>query len=565
MRATRIAGQVSDCGPSSSPAASRHRWEAIAGFALLAAALSVYVASVVRVDVIGAGMAHPGPEPDCAEYFAMMCSIRDGNGPVIRIAGDDLPSRYPHGFSALAVPLFRLVPPEQAICVPFLANKVWGAATMLVVFAFFALRGGTLRGGIAVAIIATLPAFMAFSRSSMSDSLGAFLVVCAFLAMSVACQGRVTAYLFSAALMGLALNVRVSLVTFLPLLAAPLFVPAFGSRGQRLSAVVAGGFVAGICASPCALVNQAQFGSPLTTGYSYWLAGFDSTKAFGLKHVVPNLVRIWEEITMTAGDFTPANVFGTGTHFVPASALLVLVFVWPARWTAFHWVAAVSLCVALFMSLVYFFVALRLYYPFMLLAAIGASGGVARALCNWRGSGQIAWAVLAISLLAATVLGYPSRSGYPPESGRMQLVDGIAWAGRRADSLEYEAALLLMQEAAPPEAVVLSDINPAFLSALVGPRLTCAPIDAQHAYCNGHEWRFDKTSALALAERSLERGLPVYALAVRADDHSRTLGRLPRVDGARWLPVGDESPGRPAIWELVRDLESPAAPAPASK
>jgi hypothetical protein len=523
------------------------------GLILFALALIIYWASVLRVDVLAAGIARPAPEPDAAEYFAMMCSIHEGSGPVIRIGGESLPSRYPHGFSALAAPLMRVLPADRAILAPFIANMAWGAATLVVVFAFFAFRGDVLRGGVAALLVATLPAFMTLSRSSMSEPLGAFLVVCGFLAMTAAFEGRAFAYIAAAAALGLSVNVRLSLVYFLPILGAPLVCREFGPWRRRLGLMVAAGSIVGLCVAPTAIVNMSSFGSPLRTGYSFWLVGAGPAEAFRLKYVPLNLGAIWTECTLAARPFTTANLFGTGSCFVPAFAALLALFAWPQKWTRPHMVMAAAAAIAMAASLCYFFVSLRFFYPLLLLACVAASGGVSRAVRSWTGPRQAVWASIAVALMLGVVVGYPSSSGFPSVGGRSQLIDGIRWASRRVPSREHDAALLMSQVAGPGPALVLSDTNAAFLSAILGAGFACAPIDGQHAFRHSAQWRFDAGSAATLAGRYTAAGIPVFALAEAGRGHTATLARLPAIAGMRWCIASGVLPDSAVVWELVEE------------
>lgn len=557
----RVGETPGDVGQQS-PRGSSFRARAALGLLLVLLAAAIYWASVVRLDVIAGGIAAPGPEPDAAEYFAMMSSIHGGKGPVIWIAGEALPSRYPHGYSALAAPLMSLLPPERSILAPFIANKCWGAATLVVVFMFFAMRGDALRGGIAALLVASLPAFMAFSRGSMSEAAGAFLVVASFLAMSLAFSGRASAYFIAAALLGLSLSIRISLVYFIPLLAAPLACSALGPWRRRVALVALGGATAGICASPVALANYVNFGSPLKTGYEFWLVGAGASDVFGLKYVLPNVRAIVAECTLSPRGYTVANIFGTGTHFVPAFVVMTSLFMWPSRWTAFHAVVASTISIAVVASLCYFYVDLRLFYPFMLLACVANAGGIARALVDWRGVQRAAWGTLAVVVLVTSVVGYPSMSGYPAASGRSQLLDGIAWASRRAPSRDYEAALLARRTVGDGRALVLSDTNAAFLSALLGSRVSCAPIDERHSFQHSAHWRYGAASAAALVRRSVAEATPVYALAAAGRDPAMTMSRLPEIPGMRWVLASRSDPGAPVLWYLAgEDADAGVAPA----
>src|SRR5262249_59377105 len=64
---------------------------------------------------------------------------------------------------------------------PFRTNQTLGLLLLLTVFAFYAYLAMPLTGGFAALLLATLPGFFTFCRSSMSDISASGLIVSAFM------------------------------------------------------------------------------------------------------------------------------------------------------------------------------------------------------------------------------------------------------------------------------------------------------------------------------------------------------------------------------------------------
>ena len=113
------------------------------------------------------------------EYFAQANSILKEGAPTIQIGYDKLPSRYPPGYPLLMIPWLRFLP-HNGILAPFRTNQTIGLLLLIGSFAFYFAIGRPLAGGLAALLLATQPAFITFSRSSMSDLSGAAAAVLAF-------------------------------------------------------------------------------------------------------------------------------------------------------------------------------------------------------------------------------------------------------------------------------------------------------------------------------------------------------------------------------------------------
>src|SRR6266498_1139863 len=141
--------------------------------------LLFYYGAVLRIEFKRTNFLDLGPYPDAVEYFAQANSILKEGAPTIQIGYDKLPSRYPLGYPVLMVPWLRFLP-HNGILAPFRTNQTVGLLLLAVSFMFYFAIGRPLAGGMATLLIATQPAFITFSRSSMSDLSGGAVAVLAF-------------------------------------------------------------------------------------------------------------------------------------------------------------------------------------------------------------------------------------------------------------------------------------------------------------------------------------------------------------------------------------------------
>ena len=133
-----------------------------------------------------------------------------------------------------------------------------------------------LTGGFAALLLATLPSFFTFCRSSLSEISASTLIALAFmfayLGLKVI-ERRWKIYL-SAIFLGLSLNIRVQSFFFAPLLLAMGLFPSEERRLRCFFDCFAVVTVFALAASRSSS-NTIQFHSPFKTGYDFWLAGGD--------------------------------------------------------------------------------------------------------------------------------------------------------------------------------------------------------------------------------------------------------------------------------------------------
>jgi hypothetical protein len=239
---------------------------------------------------------------------------------------------------------------------------------------------------------------------------------------------------------------------------------------------------------------------------------------------------LWSEITASWNEFRVANLFGTGTYIVPPFvflALLGLAFVRVDRFTVSAFLGAGNSLVG---ALTYNFVDGRFYLPLLLLrwfplAILPAEWAISRALKLRLSLSTVT--VLAVLLL--TCLGYPSQSGFKPESGRSQTWDALNYAQGNDKSLRYEAQKEFIRIFRDAPGLVLSDIDSPYLNALLPKPFVAAPIDGNHYYSFSRLWHYGQPEAAQLVVNGLARTIPVYALLLPSNDVDQDIKRLQQI------------------------------------
>src|SRR5437773_7652999 len=191
------------------------------GVLLLLVALTFYYFAVLRIDYSKTMLLDLAPYPDATEYFAQAKEIYLDAWPSIQICYEKLPSSYPFGYPVLMVPWLKILPEADAALAPFRTSQTMGLLLLLAVFVFYAYLAMPLTAGFAALLLATLPAFFTFCRSSLSEVTASLLIVLAFMFayLGIKEERRWKIYL-SAILLGLSLNIRIQSLVFVPLLLA---------------------------------------------------------------------------------------------------------------------------------------------------------------------------------------------------------------------------------------------------------------------------------------------------------------------------------------------------------
>ena len=535
------------------------------GVLLLLCALTFYYFAVLRIDYSKTMLLDLTPYPDATEYFAQAKALRRDGWPSIQIGYEKLPSRYPFGYPVLMLPWLKILPKADAVLAPFRTSQTMGLLLLLAVFAFYAYLAMPLTGGFAALLLATLPGFFTFSRSSLSEVSASLLIVLAFMFAYVGVkeERRWKIYL-SAVLLGFSLNVRLQSLFFAPLLLAIAVLPMRGMRLRWLLHCVAVPVVFVLAASPMLILNTIQFQSPFTTGYDLWVPYFSRNHLlFRLRYIPTNAASLWRELILQPHGYYAADIFGTGTLFVPAFVVLVCTGLFFIRLNWFVGCAFLAGFSSFAVTLSYLFGSDgRFYLPLLILLIAVAVLPVTWATTNLFAGTRLISAATVFILFAGACLGYPSHSGYNTHGiDRLQAWDALHFAASPRRSIAFLAERHFARRLSRQTGIVLSDIDPVYLNALLPRAFVAAPIDGKHNYPWSYTWRYDRPQALALVEHGLQQSLPVYALFTSQNELTRNQSRLPNVPGYEWRTLSN-SQRNLAILKLNAIGSDQAAPAP---
>ncbi|HEX9281645.1 MAG TPA: hypothetical protein VF878_04150 [Candidatus Udaeobacter sp.] len=510
-----------------------------AGALLLLCALTFYYFAVLKIDYGKTTLLNLGPYPDATEYFAQAKTLLKDGWPSIQIGYDKLPSRYPFGYPALMLPWLNVLPTADAVLAPFRTNQSLGLLLLLAVFGFYAYLAMPLTGGFAALLLATLPGFFIFCRSSISEISASALVVFAFMFayLGLKEERRWKIYV-SAAFLGLSLNIRMQSLFFAPLLLVMAFFPERGTRLRWLLHCAALPILFLLAASPGLALNIIEFHSPFKTGYDFWVPWTPkwSEHRFSLRYLPNNVARLWSEFALRRSGFSAANIFGTGTCFVPAFVLLTcvgLLFIRKGRFTFCALLSGLSFLAA---ALVYSVADIRLYLPLLLLLIAVAALPVTWAAENLFTGKRIIVVLVVFALFSGACVGYPSRSGYNTSGiDRSQAWDALQFTTPPAESTWFIAQRRFLDVFGRQPGIVLSDIDPVYLNAFFPDWIVAAPLDWKHRYRFSRIWHYGPAEALALVNRGLQQSHTVYALFVSKLEMEEKMMRLPQLDGYEWV------------------------------
>jgi hypothetical protein len=537
----------------------------VVGLLLLLCALTFYYFAVLRIDYRKTTLLDLGPHPDATEYFAQAKALQRDGWPSIQIGYEKLPSRYPFGYPALMFPWLKILPEADAVLAPFRMSQTMGVSLLLAVFGFYAYLAMPLTGGVAVLFLATLPGFFTFCRSSLSEVSASLLIILAFMFAYLGIQEerRWKIYL-SAVFLGLSLNIRIQSLFFAPLLLAMALFPLGGMSWRWFLHCAAIPVVFVLAASPMLILNTIQFHSPLTTGYDLWVPYFSKNHLlFRLGWIPINAASLWRELILQPHGYYAADIFGTGTSFVPAFVVLVCTGLF---FIGFNWFVGCAFLAgfsSFALTLSYLFGRDgRFYLPLLMLLVAIAVLPVRWAAQNIFDGKRLISAATVFILFTGACLGYPSRSGYNTHGiNRLQAWDALHFATSPRRSIAFLAERHFARQLSRQTGIVLSDIDPVYLNALLPRSFVAAPIDGKHNYKWSYTWRYDRPQASALVEHGLQQSLSVYALFTSQDGVAGNQSRLPTVPGYEWRTLSN-SQRNVAILKLTAIGSDQAALAP---
>lgn len=534
------AGLASQLPTFGKPSSSLGKRQFLIGLLLVLCALSFYYAAVLKINYADTALLDLRPYPDAAEYFAQAKSLAKGDGPMIQIGFDKLPSRYPAGYPMLMLPWLKCLSASHSILAPFRTNQTIGLCLLLCAFAFYCYLGRPVAGGLATLLLSTLPAFFTYCRSSLSEISAATLVALAFafVFLGLTHQRRWQIYV-GGALLGLALNIRTQTVLFGPLLLAMAVFPGKWSRLNHWAHCAAVLVVFCLAASPTFTLNALQFHDPLKTGYDFWVPRSGSKHLlFSAQYASRHLTMLWKHFALERVDFNAANPFGTGTYYVPAYVLLILAglyFVPISRFTICAFVAVASFFL---FTLAYRYVDGRFYVPLLVLGIAIAVLPVEWAASRVTHGRHKFTALLVLVLFAAACFGYPSQSGFRPmRNGCSQAWDALHFTVPRRLSARFLAQKRLVQVCGRSPGIVFSNLNPVYLNAVLPASFVATPLNRY-----GFSKIYHPPDAVALAQDAIAKSTPVYAVFVTMRDVASAEPRLPRVNGYDWniISVGKQ-------------------------
>jgi hypothetical protein len=517
-------------------------------------ALLFYYGAVLRIDFKRTDLLELGPYPDAVEYFAQANSILRWGAPTIQIGYDKLPSRYPPGYPILMIPWLKVLPQRDIILAPFRTNQTIGLLLLLGCFALYLRIGRPLAGGLAVLLLATQPAFVTYSRSSMSDLSAAAAAVLVFAFVYLGFSSRVRWPIYCAAVvLGLSLSIRPQLLFFAPLLISMALFPVLRSRAKWLSHCVFVILVFSFAASPYFILNTFEFGHPFKTGYDFWVPSLtDQQMLFSVQNVPRQFAMIWSEVTARWDEFRVANLFGTGSYVVPTFVLLSVVGLAFLQCRRFEISALLAGTIFFIATASYRFVDGRFYMPILFLLVALAALPVEWAIKRSFKPPYSFLSVAVIVLFVLSCVGYPSQSGFKPRAGRSQAWDALMYASQRGKSPRYDGQKKFARAFKDEPGIVLADIDPVYLNALLPKGFVAAPLDGNHSYCYSRRWHYGSAEAAQLAQSGLARATPVYALLVPSKDIDQDIKRLPLIQGYSWIR-SERSNKRAVIVTLMKD------------
>jgi hypothetical protein len=204
-------------------------------------------------------------------------------------------------------------------------------------------------------------------------------------------------------------------------------------------------------------------------------------------------------------------------------------------------------------TVTYKYVEARFYIPvfFLLvpLAVLASEWAVGQAL-NGRFS---IWGIGVLAVFLLSCIGYPSESGFKPKNGRSQTWDALHYGNQNGRSPRYEAQEEFIRTFRGAPGIVLSDIDPAYLNALLPKPFVAAPIDGTHDYCFSRIWHYGKAEAAQLVGNGLARATPVYAILLSSKDVDQDIKRLPVIQGYSWKR-SNKTDATAIIVTLVKDV-----------
>ena len=285
--------------------------------------------------------------------------------------------------------------------------------------------------------------------------------------------------------LGVSIGVRTANVFLVPLL---LVVPLARrvSWRERLEAIVSFGAAFAVGVLPYAGYNFRHFGSPLRTAYEVWMPSWMPVdEAFKVPFLASNAGYWWRDLLGIGPAYTLAIVYGLGSYLSIGLVGLVLVTVVVRLRRRSEIAVAFALLVNVLLLAFCEFKDGRLLFSTVLVAAVFAARETGALLRSAYYSRQVVLTTVVTALVALSIVGYCDRA---PGLEILGLLD-FSRFGRVGEHNGLVRALDCRVDAGA--ALVVTDFNPAYVSALLSSRPMVIPTDAQFVPESEHDaWDF---------------------------------------------------------------------------
>jgi 4-amino-4-deoxy-L-arabinose transferase-like glycosyltransferase len=383
---------------------SQRRWARALCYVFAFGALVAALVPVLTTEAIPLSQQ---PLPDAAEYADVAYQIANGHG--FRTQVDDrspdrqerpadqlVPARYPPGFPLVLAPWVKIGnnnPTDAQRGARFVA-----VGLVLALFATAWVLAGPVAAGLAALVAATSPFFEGSARLVMSDAFGGLLTLLVILLVALAWSpsrrepARRWLLVLAGALAGYAVLVRLGAVALL----GSLLLSARRFAYVRLMLAGALPFLLFL-----GVYQWTEFGSPIRTGYDYWLPGLvefsprylnqenpAGERKFIYSDRLDGALMRWTCPCDQFGPmgkasnvvFYPAVLLGMyWVYFPPLFSLLGIWEIWRRRKTSVAQLAAAVVVTNVALHLAYFYQGSRLVAPAALTLLVFGCAGAVRA------------------------------------------------------------------------------------------------------------------------------------------------------------------------------------------
>ncbi len=444
------------------------------------------------------------PWPDAPQYLDAARSLSEGEGYAIHVAGQELPPRFPFGYSALLA-LAHRAGVDLLEC-PLWVNRTTAITLLLAVSLPFARRRMWVAAGVAAVLLATRAGFTILARSPMSDLPGALVLLAGGFALHRAARsGERRWWVGAGVLLGLALNLRWGFLLLYGIVPAAAWAGRHKLRAWRALMLTTGGLLAG--AAPLLAYQTLTFGAPWATGYGFWLAQ-SLGDVFHPRFFTMQAAALWAELTQSETGPSTAQIYGGGSYFSPWFVALATWSLWTLRRHTELLAMAVACTAYVGLMLLYFSVDMRLYFPLIVWAVPAAALAADEA---WRRASNAGKAALAL-FVAATMLGFPASRG------DTDLGDLTRTSSLHAPSPEAEAIETYLAGTQPNKALILTDMDPPYVHALTDGDRIVVPLQDEHDYRhNPAAFHFGAEARAAAIEAAHAEGRTIVMLEARGD------------------------------------------------